>query len=104
MSDANSRPDRAGRRPTASAPAAANRSALTAEGATREEALQKLQELVQRGSPAAPELVSLEVPAVDNPWAALVRDLVRDDPLIAEWQADHRRGTAAQVTKTRISL
>jgi len=67
--------------------------ALTAEGATREEALQKVRDLIRNRLAAGLEVVPFEVPAADNPWAAMA-GLFRDDPLFEPWQqavADYRR-------------
>src|SRR5690242_7695159 len=59
--------------------------ALTAEGATREEALQRLREVI-KSRLADAECVSVEVPTTDNPWLRL-EGVYKDDPLFDEWQA-----------------
>jgi hypothetical protein len=66
---------------------------LTAEGATPEEALQKLRELVQSRLMGGARLVTLEVPDGDNPWRQMA-GMYKDDPLFDEWQraiAEYRR-------------
>ncbi len=66
---------------------------LAAEGATAEEALRRLRELLASRLAAGARLVSLEVPAADNPWAQLA-GIYRDDPLFEEWQqamSEYRR-------------
>ncbi len=57
--------------------------ALSAEGATREEALQNLRSLVQGRLVAGAVLVPLEVPAADNPWLAIA-GMFKDDPMFKE--------------------
>jgi hypothetical protein len=67
--------------------------ALTAEGATREEAVRNLQRLIQERLSAGWELVSLEVPARDNPWVTHA-GMFKDDLLFREVQdimAEQRR-------------
>jgi hypothetical protein len=56
---------------------------LTAEGATPEEALQKLRELVQSRLTGGARLVTLEVPDGDNPWRQYA-GMFKDDPLFEE--------------------
>ena len=66
---------------------------LTAEGATREEALQKVRDLIRSRLAAGLELVPCELPAGDNPWTAMA-GLFHDDPFFETWQqavADYRR-------------
>ena len=58
---------------------------LIAEGATVEEALQKLREQV-KGRVARGEIVSLDVPAKDNPWLRMAGIWEKDDPLVEEWK------------------
>ena len=60
---------------------------LTAEGATRDEALQKLRELVQRKVEGG-ELTMLEVGPFSHPWDAFVGKWADDDPLIAAWEKE----------------
>jgi predicted RNase H-like HicB family nuclease len=57
---------------------------LTAEGATRDEALQKLRELVQ-SRVADGELTLLEVGPFSHPWDRFIGKWSPDDPLIEEW-------------------
>lgn len=66
---------------------------LTAEGATPDEALQKLRELLQARLTGGTRLVALEVPDDDNPWLKMA-GMYKDDPLFDEWQqaiAEYRR-------------
>jgi predicted RNase H-like HicB family nuclease len=66
---------------------------LTAEGATPDEALQKLRELLQARLTAGSRLVMLEVPDGDNPWLKMA-GMFKDDPMLEEWKqamADYRR-------------
>ncbi|MCI0462636.1 MAG: hypothetical protein L0Z62_37280 [Gemmataceae bacterium] len=68
-------------------------SALTAEGATAEEALENLQGLLGSRLAAGARLVMLEVPGAENPWQKLA-GMYHDDPLFDEWRqamADYRR-------------
>ena len=67
--------------------------ALTAEGASREEALSNLSEQIKSRVHNGAELVPLEVPAKEHPWAAFAGTL-KDDPLYDEWReaiAEYRR-------------
>ena len=59
---------------------------LTADGATREEALQKLRELIQLKFDAGAEIVQLDVPNSDNPWLRMAGTLDKDDPLVKRWK------------------
>jgi predicted RNase H-like HicB family nuclease len=59
--------------------------AFTAEGATREEALQNLQRQIEAHLAAGAEIVTLEVPAQDNPWKQM-QGIFEDDPWFEEWQ------------------
>ena len=68
-------------------PHAATRFDLTAEGATPEEALQKLRELVQ-SSVAGGDLTLREVGPFSHPWDRFVGKWAADDPLIAEWEKE----------------
>jgi hypothetical protein len=59
--------------------------ALSAEGATRNEAVDKLELLLQERLSNGVEIVAAEVPArvVDNPWVKY-RGMFKDDPMFAE--------------------
>jgi predicted RNase H-like HicB family nuclease len=59
---------------------------LTAEGATREEALQKLRELVTKRIADGGQMVPLDLPAASNPWLRMAGIWEKDDPLIEEWK------------------
>ena len=59
---------------------------LTAEGATREEALQKLRELVQNRIAGGGQVVAMGVPAVVSPLLRMAGIWEKDDPLIEEWK------------------
>jgi predicted RNase H-like HicB family nuclease len=58
--------------------------AFTAEGATREEALERLRELIRR-LPDGAEVTGVEIP-VPNPWVEFA-GMFKDDPYFDEWQA-----------------
>ena len=67
--------------------------ALEAEGRTKEEALQKLRELIASRIEGGAELVVLNVPTGENPWISFA-GMFKDDPLIEEWKkamAENRR-------------
>jgi len=67
---------------------------LSAEGATRDEALQKLRELMDQQLQNGTQWAALEVPAVENPWRAMAGSLDPNDPVVQEWKeimADNRR-------------
>jgi predicted RNase H-like HicB family nuclease len=66
---------------------------LTAEAATREEALQQLSELIAARLAAGAELVRVDVPSPVNPLARFAGRL-RDHPLLEAWEeamAEYRR-------------
>ena len=60
--------------------------ALEAEGSTKEEALRRLRELISSRIEGGAELVSLNVPADENPWVSFA-GMFKDDPLFDKWQA-----------------
>jgi hypothetical protein len=73
--------------------------ALTAQGATRDEALQKLNALLQARVAAGAEIVALQVSVKeqvsvkDNPWVAMA-GMFKDNPLfdeVVEIMAEQRR-------------
>jgi predicted RNase H-like HicB family nuclease len=68
---------------------------LAAEGATRDEALRKLRELLQERLHAGAEVAALEVPgpSVPNPWVEFA-GMFKDDPYFDEFveaMAENRR-------------
>jgi predicted RNase H-like HicB family nuclease len=68
---------------------------LTAEGATREEALRNLRQLVQQRLHTGAEVAALQVPGPPpaNPWVEFA-GMFKDDPYFDEWQeaiAENRR-------------
>jgi hypothetical protein len=66
---------------------------LSAEGATAEEALRKVRQLLADRLAAGMRLVTVEVPGAENPWAAMA-GMYKDDPLLEEWRnamAEYRR-------------
>ena len=70
---------------------------LSADGATPDEAVRKLQELVGARLHAGARLVQIEVPA-ENPWLRGA-GMFKDDPLFEQWQkdiAEYRRQVDAE--------
>ncbi len=68
---------------------------LEIEAPTREEAVQKLRELIDRRLEAGAEVVSLEIPSRAHPLARFA-GMLKDDPLLEPWKdamAEYRRGT-----------
>jgi hypothetical protein len=59
--------------------------AFSAEGATRDEALQKLRELIADKLRSGAEIVPLDLPGNDNPWLKMAGMLDPEDPLVKEW-------------------
>jgi hypothetical protein len=59
--------------------------AMTAKGATREEALTKLRTKIQSRLSKGNELVALEVGPEGNPWVEFA-GMFKDDPWIADWK------------------
>ena len=59
---------------------------MTAEGTTREEALQKLREQVARKIADGAELASVEVGPFVHPLMRFAGIWKEDDPLIKEWK------------------
>lgn len=69
--------------------------ALSAEGSTRAEAVDKLERQLRDRLYAGAEVVTAEVPAkpVENPWVKYA-GMFKDDPMFESWQraiADYRR-------------
>jgi hypothetical protein len=58
---------------------------LIAEGATREEAIERLRELLAAKLHNGGEIVSLTVPCINNPLARMPGIWDKDDPLIDQW-------------------
>src|SRR5207247_1235411 len=58
--------------------------ALATEGATREEALNNLRELIEEKIRSGAELLTLEVGKPANPWARFAGTM-KDDPLFDDW-------------------
>jgi hypothetical protein len=58
---------------------------LSAEGDTREEAMEKIRELVKARVARGAEIRPLQVPAGPHPWSAQAGWL-RDDPMFDAWQ------------------
>jgi hypothetical protein len=59
--------------------------AVTAEGATRDDALQKLRAIIEGKIAAGAEIVTLDVPFPEHPWLPFA-GMFRDDPLVEEWK------------------
>lgn len=59
--------------------------AMMAEGATREDALQALRNLIEGKVSAGAEIVTLDVPVAEHPWLRFA-GMFRDDPLVEEWK------------------
>ena len=59
--------------------------AVTAEGATRDDALQNLRALIAGKVSAGAEFVTLDVPVAEHPWLPFA-GMYRDDPLVEEWK------------------
>ena len=57
---------------------------LSAEGATRDEALQELRHLIEAKVSAGAEVVTLDVPISDHPWLPFA-GMFRDDPLVVRF-------------------
>jgi predicted RNase H-like HicB family nuclease len=67
--------------------------AVTAKGATRDEALAKIRAKIQARLKEGTELVSLEVGPETNPWVEFA-GMYKDDPMIDDWKkamADYRK-------------
>ncbi|SRR6266404_914683 len=70
--------------------------AISVQGATREEALQKLRESINEKLSTGAEIVSLELPVNHNPWLRMAGTLDPEDPLVKEWiqiMEENRRKT-----------
>jgi hypothetical protein len=59
---------------------------FAAEGATREEALRNLSELIKAKLGSGSRVALLEVPVEENPWVAMAGMWDKDDPLVQEWK------------------
>ena len=66
---------------------------LTADGPTPDDALHRFESLLAGRFASGARLVSVTVPAVDNPWLRIA-GIYENDPLFDEWQreiAERRR-------------
>jgi len=59
---------------------------FAAEGATPEEALQKLRSLMEGKLPTGSKIVQVEVAAEENPWLRMAGIYDPNDPEIKEWE------------------
>jgi predicted RNase H-like HicB family nuclease len=59
---------------------------FAAEGATREEALGKLQKMIESKLEAGSQVTRLRIKSEDNPWLAMAGIWEKDDPLVKEWK------------------
>ena len=59
--------------------------AVSAKGATREEALAKLRAKIQTRLKNGTELIGLEIGAESNPWMEFA-GMFKDDPWIEDWK------------------
>src|SRR5947209_18933001 len=59
--------------------------ALSAKGATREEALEKLRTKIEKRLKKGAEIVGLEVSAPSDPWREFA-GMFKDDPWIEDWK------------------
>lgn len=60
---------------------------FTVEGTTRDEVVQKTQQLIANKLKAGSELVQVHVPVEeDNPWLKMSGMWDKDDPLVQEWK------------------
>jgi predicted RNase H-like HicB family nuclease len=57
---------------------------IETEGASREEALGKLRELIEHKIRSGVEILTLEVDTAEHPWKQFAGTL-KDDPLFEEW-------------------
>ncbi len=58
---------------------------VSVEGATQDEALAKLRETIASKMSAGARIVSLEIPATDNPWLRMAGMFDKHDPVVNEW-------------------
>jgi hypothetical protein len=58
---------------------------FTVEGATREEALNKVRELVEKRAAEGAEVATVQLGRPRAPWAEFAGSL-RGDPMLADWQ------------------
>jgi hypothetical protein len=59
---------------------------LSAEGTTRDEALRRFSDLVQKRMKDGAELVIVEVPSPPHPFARFAGTWKADDPLVQQWE------------------
>lgn len=67
--------------------------AVTARGPTRDEAIKKLRDRIQKRLKKGTELIGLEVDPQQHPWMRFA-GMFKEDPLFDDWQkaiADYRR-------------
>lgn len=71
---------------------------LQTDAATREEAVRKLRDLVQRRLDAGAELVGIEVPASAHPLGEFA-GMLKNEPLLGNWRdarAEYRRARESE--------
>jgi predicted RNase H-like HicB family nuclease len=59
---------------------------ITTEGATKDEALRKLRELLTARLKSGSEITTITIPEQDNPWLRVCGTLDPNDPLVQEWE------------------
>jgi hypothetical protein len=59
--------------------------AAAAEGATRDEALRKLEQILRDRLASGAEIVAVELPDAEPPWAKYA-GILKDNPLYDEWR------------------
>ena len=70
---------------------------ITAEGSTREEAIRRLEEQIAQHIAAGAEIVSIDLPTTEHPWAPFAGS-IKDEPLTDDWKqamAEYRTSVEA---------
>jgi hypothetical protein len=56
------------------------------EGGTRDDVVQKVQDLIARKLETGSEVIHVDFPEQDNPWLKMAGMWDKDDPLVQEWK------------------
>lgn len=59
---------------------------FTVEGTTREEVVEKVQQMIASKLEAGSELIQVDVAEQDNPWLKMAGMWDKNDPLVQQWK------------------
>lgn len=59
---------------------------FSVEGATRDEVVQKVRQIIESKMESGSEIIDLAIPEHDNPWLKMAGMWEKNDPLVQEWK------------------